>query len=80
MIIKWRSTDLWNDSCGWSENAACVREGEIEVSDDLSDMAISRAIKSAAGWTNCGRRDSWCCSDFGPWRDGVMGLYADIVD
>lgn len=79
ITIRARVTDLWSDGFGgWSENASWCRSVELRVSADLSDAAISRRIKAALGIQGM-RTDPWCCSDFGPWRDGAVGAYADIL-
>jgi len=78
ITIRARVTDLWCDCGGWSENASWCRSVELRVPADLSDAAISRRIKAALGIQGM-RTDSWCCSDFGPWRDGAVGAYADVI-
>lgn len=76
--IRCRMTDLWADGDGgWSENAANVTERVIQVPADASDVSCVRAIKRALGIQGW-RRDDWCAADFGPWRDGTMGAYADV--
>lgn len=77
MKIRARVADLLHDGWGWSENASWARETIVEVPDDASDLAISRKVKSALGIIGM-RTDCWCASDFGPWRDGCIGAYADV--
>ena len=79
MKIRARVADLLHDGWGWSENASWARETIVEVPDDASDLAISRKVKASLGITGM-RSDCWCSSDFGPWRDGSIGAYADIVE
>jgi hypothetical protein len=80
MKIRARVADLWRDGCGgWTENASWSREAIVEVPDDASDLAISRKVKASLGITGM-RADHWCTSDFGPWRDGCIGAYADVVE
>ncbi len=78
MKIRARMSDLTNDGCGWSENASFCREVVFEIPDDASDIAVSRRIMREIGAVGM-KRDDWCSSDFGPWRDGCIGLYADVV-
>lgn len=79
MKIRARMSDLTNDGFGWSENASFCREAVFEMSDTASDLAVSRRIMQELHV--CGmKRDSWCSSDFGPWRSGCIGVYADIVE
>lgn len=79
MKIKARVADLISYDCAWAENGSFSREVVIEVSDDASDLAISRKVKAALGITGM-RKDYWCFSDFGPWRDGCVGAYAYIME
>lgn len=79
MKIRAKVADLWRDECGWSENASWARETIVEVPDDASDLAILRKVKASLGITGM-RADHWCTSDYGPWRDGSIGAYADIVE
>ena len=79
MKIRARIADLLHDGWGWSENASWARETIVEVPDNASDLAISRKVKASLGITGM-RLDHWCASDFGPWRDGCIGAYADIVE
>ncbi len=78
MKIRARMTDLINDGCGWSENGSFARQVEFHMPDDASDIAVSRRIMKEIGAVGM-KRDDWCSSDFGPWRDGCIGLYADVV-
>ena len=84
MRIRVTRTDLIHDGSGWSENGASRLVREIEVPDSAastSDRAINRMILNVVGCSNSGfRRDEWCQSDFGPWRNGCTGVYADIVE
>ena len=78
ITVRGRVTDLWADpEGGWSENAASVHEATITVPESMSDAAISRRIKAELGITGM-RADDWCQADFGPWRDGTVGAYADV--
>lgn len=73
-----RTTDLWSESeGGYSENGACVRQIEIEIPENSSDLAIARRVKKELGIEGW-KTDSWCGADF-CWRSGLMGAYADIV-
>jgi len=80
LTIRVTVTDLWRDpEGGWSENASVVHRYELLVDDSMSEQKICRLIKQAAyiqGW----KKDTWCSSDYGPWRSGCMGAYADIVE
>jgi len=86
MTVKIRVVliDLIYDG-SWSQNGSYNLVKTIEVPDELvrlgkSDAPVSRRILEAVGCTNCGyKRDSWCQSDFGPWRREAMGIYADIL-
>lgn len=79
ITIRGRVSDLWRDDCGWSENGSWTREAVITVPAKSSDLTICRQIKSVLGIQGM-RKDSWCCADFGPWRNGAVGAYADIVE
>lgn len=82
MKIQWTVTDLQHDGNGYCENGSCKRSGVLVIDDSkthVSDLAILRRIKAAAGIEGM-RADSWCCSDFGPWRCGMVGAYADIIE
>ena len=79
MKIRARVADLLHDGWGWSENASWAREVIVEVEDHVSDITIARRVKAALGITGM-KRDHWCCSDFGPWRDGCIGAYADLIE
>ena len=79
MKIRARVADLMNDGWGWSENASWARETIVEVPNDASDLAISRKVKASLGIIGM-RTDCWCASDFGPWRDGCIGAYADVLE
>ena len=83
MRIRVTRTDLIHDGSGWSENGASRLVREIEVPDSAastSDRTVNRMILNVVGCSNSGfRRDEWCQSDFGPWRNGCTGVYADIV-
>ena len=79
MKIRARVADLICYDYAWAENGSFAKEVIVEVPDDASDLAISRKVKAALGITGM-RKDHWCFSDFGPWRDGCIGAYADIVD
>lgn len=80
MKIRARVADLWRDGYGgWSENASWARETIVEVPDDATDLAISRKVKASLGIIGM-RTDCWCASDFGPWRDGCIGAYADVLE
>jgi len=79
MKIRARVADLMHDGLGWSENASWARETIVEVPDDSSDLMISRKVKAALGITGM-RSDCWCASEYGPWRDGCVGAYADVVE
>lgn len=79
MKIRARVADLLHDGWGWSENASWCREVVLDFPDDASDAAIARAVKRSLGITGM-RRDDWCCSDFGPWRDGSIGAYAMVCE
>ena len=79
MKIRARISDLLHDGLGWSENGSWARETLVEVPDDASDLAISRKVKQSLGITGM-RSDHWCASDYGPWRDGSIGAYADVVE
>lgn len=80
MRIRIRQTDLWCEyPDGWSENGAQTREIDIEVPDNLSDLAINRRIKKAIGIQGW-KKDGWCFSDWGPWRQGSIGVYADTIE
>ena len=79
MKIRARVADLICYDYAWSENGSFAKEVIIEVDDQASDITIARRVKDALGITGM-RRDHWCCSDFGPWRDGCVGAYADIVE
>ena len=79
MKIRARVADLMHDGLGWSENASWARETIVEVPDDSSDLMISRKVKAALGITGM-RSDCWCASEYGPWRDGSVGAYADIME
>jgi len=80
MLVQCVVTDLWADGeGGWSENGASRHSEIIEVSEQDSDFAIARKIKKELGIQGM-RTDYWCVSDFGPWRDGCIGAYADIIE
>ena len=79
MKIRARVADLIRYDDAWSENGSFAREAIVEVPDDASDLAISRKVKAALGIAGM-RRDHWCASDYGPWRCGCVGAYADIVE
>ena len=79
MKIRARVADLLHDGWGWSENASWAREVVLDFPDDASDLTIARAVKRSLGIQGM-RSDGWCASDFGPWRDGCIGAYADIVE
>jgi len=79
MKIRARIADLMHDGWGWSENASWARETIVEVPDDASDLAISRKVKASLGITGM-RSDCWCASDYGPWRCGCVGAYADVIE
>lgn len=79
MKIRARVADLICYDYAWSENGSFAKEVIIEVDDQASDITIARRVKDALGITGM-RRDHWCSSDFGPWRDGCVGAYADIVE
>jgi len=78
MKIRARVADLICYDYAWAENGSFAKEVTVEVPDDASDLAISRKVKAALGITGM-RTDCWCASDFGPWRDGCIGAYADVV-
>lgn len=78
MKIRARVADLICYDYAWSENGSFAKEVIVDVPDDASDLAISRKVKSALGITGM-RADCWCASDFGPWRDGCIGAYADVL-
>ena len=79
MKIRARVADLICYDYAYMENGSWAREIIAEVPDDASDLAISRKVKAALGITGM-RKDYWCVSDFGPWRDGSIGAYADVVE
>lgn len=79
MKIRARVADLISYDYAWSENGSFAKEVIVEVPDDASDLAISRKVKASLGITGM-RTDSWCFSDYGPWRDGCIGAYAYIVE
>ncbi len=78
-LVRARVTDLHNDGCGWSENASRVHEVTLKFPQDTSDRTVVRKIKSALLITGM-KKDGWCQSDFGPWRAGCIGAYADIEE
>lgn len=78
MRIEITVTDLWGDGeGGWSANGCWVNRTEIEVPDNLSDTAIVRRIKKAAGIEGM-RRDYWAGEEW-CWRDGCIGAYAEVI-
>lgn len=79
MKIRARVADLICYDYAWSENGSFAKEVIIEVDDQASHITIARRVKSALGITGM-RRDYWCSSDFGPWRDGCIGAYAVLVE
>ena len=80
MKIRARVADLWREpDGGWTENASWARVIELEFPEGASDAIIIRRIKSALGIVGM-KADAWCSSDFGPWRDGSIGAYADVID
>ena len=79
MKIRARVADLICYDYAWAENGSFAKEVIVEVPDDASDLAISRKIKASLGITGM-RADCWCASDFGPWRDGCIGAYADVLE
>lgn len=80
MKVRARVADLWREcDGGWTENASWARSVELEFPDGTTRTAIVRRIKSALGIVGM-KVDSWCTSDFGPWRDGCIGAYADVID
>lgn len=70
-------TDLQHDGSGWCENGSYVVRKHITLPDNVSDVGAARRILASVGAVGY-RRDDWCVSDFGPWRSGTMGVYADI--
>jgi hypothetical protein len=81
MRIRVTRTDLIHDGSGWSENGACRLVREIEVTDLGKARTLNSLILKAVGCSRAGfYRDEWCQSDFGPWRNGCTGVYADIVE
>ena len=79
MKIRARVADLICYDYAWAENGSFAKEVIVEVPDDASDLAISRKVKASLGITGM-RADCWCASDFGPWRDGCIGAYADVLE
>ena len=80
MKIEITVIDLWREADGgYSANGCYVDRTIIDVKENETDLAITRKIKDAAG-INGWRKDWWCSCDFGPWRDGLMGAYADIIE
>ena len=79
MKIRARVADLMHDGWGWSENASWARETIVEVPDDASELAILRKVKASLGITGM-RSDNWCAPDYGPWRCGWVGAYADVME
>ncbi len=79
MKIRIVTTDLWPEpEGGYSANGAYGEIHEIEVPDNATDRSIIRRIKATAGIQGW-RKAHWCCADFGPWRSGSMGAYADLM-
>jgi len=76
MKIHIVTTDLWRDDDGWMANGAIVDRQTITMPDDASDLAIARAIKSAAGIQGW-RVDEWAGAEWS-WRNGTMGCWADV--
>lgn len=68
--------DLIHDGSGWSENVP-LRKVTIDLPDEISERAASRRILKAARVQEM-RKDNWGYSDYGPWRDGTLGVYAMI--
>lgn len=77
--VRARVTDLFHYGEGWEENGARVHEVVLKFPASLSDNAISRRIKQELLITGM-RKDDWCVSDFGPWRAGSIGAYADVLN
>jgi len=78
MKIEITISGLLHDGVSWYENLPYKRH-TIEVNENKSDIAISRIIKRTAGIQGV-KKDQWCVSDFGPWRDGTIGVYAYIIE
>lgn len=77
MRIEITVVDLQRDGLGgWCANGCSVDRYEVEVDDDAQGLAVTRAVKKAAGITGW-RRDEWTVADFGCWRNGSTGAYAE---
>lgn len=76
--VRVRMTDLQWHGDGWSENGAAVDERVIEMKENVTDRGAARIIMQELGVSGY-RKEQWCQSDFGPWRNGTIGIYADIV-
>lgn len=74
--VSVRRTDLWRDTDGgWSENGSSVTTASLWLAAE--DPRASHKILASVGCTGF-RADDWCVSDFGPWRSGCVGVYADV--
>lgn len=78
LLVEIRKTDLQWDGEGWNENGACVTTKRIRMKENITDIGAAKLIMQALGVRGF-RKDQWCQSDFGPWRLGCTGIYADIV-
>lgn len=80
MKIAITMTDLIYDGVGWSANGCWANRWEIELDEDTSDDLCSRAIRHRAGVTGdpAWRRDDWSGAEWS-WRNGTIGLYAEVV-
>lgn len=78
MKVEVTLIDLWPDFGGWSANGARVTREVIDIPDGSSDLSASRRILASVGAQGF-KRDGWCDSDFGAWRSGCLGVYADVV-
>lgn len=70
-------TDLWRDECGYSANCCWVNRYRVKVREGVSDKALARKLKAAAGIQGM-RSDNWCGADFA-WRNGLIGAWADYI-
>ena len=74
-------TDLWAEpGGGWAANGSYGSRTTIEAPRDASDATLARLVREAAGITGDAayRRDDWCGADW-CYRNGTMGVYADII-
>jgi len=78
MVISITKTDLWAEHpSGWSANGTWVEQWELVLTGNESDNAIRRKIKEMAGIQGW-RTDDWAGTEWS-WRQGSIGVYAEIV-